>query len=140
MGNICRSPLAEGVLRKVAKENNVKVEVRSAGTANYHVGDPADSRSVKVGNKYNVDISGHRGQQFTVEHFDEFNLILVMDKSNLSNVLTLARDERDLAKVSMYRTDGEIVHDPYYGEMEGFEKMYQVLNEYAMHWILKVKK
>lgn len=140
LGNICRSPLAEGVLKKVAVENNVVLDVRSAGTANYHIGDPADHRTVQIGKKYNIDVSSHRGQQFSVEHFDQFDLILVMDKSNLHNVRNLARNQIDLAKINMYRRDGKIVDDPYYGDMTDFEKMYQVLHEHATHWVLLEKK
>ena len=140
LGNICRSPLAEGVLKKVANENQVTLEVRSAGTASYHIGDTADHRTVQIGKKYNIDISSHRGQQFSVEHFDQFDLILVMDQSNLKNVRNLARNEFDLSKINMYRRDGKIVDDPYYGDMTDFEKMYQVLHEHALHWVLLEKK
>ncbi len=140
LGNICRSPLAEGVLKKVAVENNVVLDVRSAGTANYHIGEPADHRTVQIGKKYNIDVSSHRGQQFSVEHFDQFDLILVMDKSNLHNVRNLARNQIDLSKINMYRRDGKIVDDPYYGDMTDFEKMYQVLHEHATHWVLLEKK
>jgi protein-tyrosine phosphatase len=140
LGNICRSPLAEGVLKKVANENQVTLEVRSAGTASYHIGDHADYRTVQIGNKHKIDISSHRGQQFSVEHFDQFDLILVMDKSNLHNVRNLARNQIDLAKINMYRRDGKIVDDPYYGDMTDFEKMYQVLHEHATHWVLLEKK
>lgn len=140
LGNICRSPLAEGVLNKVALEYNVVLDVRSAGTANYHIGDPADHRTVQIGKKYNIDISSHRGQQFYVEHFDQFDLILVMDQSNLQNVRNLARNEYDLAKINMFRRDGRIVDDPYYGDMTDFEKMYQVLQEHALHWVLFEKQ
>ena len=140
LGNICRSPLAEGVLNKVALEYNVVLDVRSAGTANYHIGDPADHRTVQIGKKYNIDISSHRGQQFYVEHFDQFDLILVMDQSNLQNVRNLARNEYDLAKINMFRRDGRIVDDPYYGDMTDCEKMYQVLQEHALHWVLFEKQ
>lgn len=135
LGNICRSPLAEGILKKVAFEQGIPLHIQSAGTANYHEGDSADDRSIAVGKKYNVDISSHIGQQFKVKHFDEFDLILVMDYNNLNNVRILARNEADKAKVKMYRRDEEIVDDPYYGGLEGFEEMYHVLSKDALYWV-----
>lgn len=135
LGNICRSPLAEGILRKVAQEQGVDIEVDSAGTANYHVGDAPDQRSISIGRKYNIDISGHRGQQFEVAHFDLFDVILVMDYSNLNNVRMLARDEVDKNKVKMFRPDDNIVEDPYYGGDSDFENMYQTLIKDALYWI-----
>ena len=135
LGNICRSPLAEGILRKVAEDHSIPLHVKSAGTAHYHVGDPADHRSVAIGKKYNVDISNHRGQQFQVNHFDEFDVILVMDYNNLNNVRALARNEMDKAKIRMYRVDDEIVDDPYYGDVSDFQKMYNVLMRDAEYWV-----
>jgi protein-tyrosine phosphatase len=135
LGNICRSPLAEGILRKVAQEKGADIEVDSAGTANYHVGDAPDQRSISIGRKYNIDISSHRGQQFEVAHFDLFDIILVMDDHNLNNVRMLARDDEDKNKVKMFRPDDSIVEDPYYGDDSDFENMYQTLMKDALYWI-----
>lgn len=134
LGNICRSPLAEGVLRAKAKELNAPVEIASAGTAGYHIGSRADRRSEAIGKKYNVDISNHSAQKFKTEHFDGFDLILVMDEQNFRDVSNLARSSEDLAKIKLYLLN-EDVEDPYYETDNAFEKMYQVIDSKAEHWI-----
>jgi protein-tyrosine phosphatase len=131
LGNICRSPLAEGILKsKLSKE----FVVDSAGTANYHIGSSPDIRSVAVARKHGLDISNLRGRQFKVSDFDTFNLIYVMDRSNFQNVTKLARNEDDIAKVKMilnevYPDKDYEVPDPYYGGNDGFENVYQMLDE-----------
>jgi len=132
LGNICRSPLAEGILRH--KLDRDHFEIDSAGTGNWHVGDAPDRRSVAVAQKYDIDISGLRGRQFTSIDYMDFDYIYVMDASNLSNVLALAPQEEDKRKVSMILEEvfpGERVDvpDPYYGESDGFERVYQMLDE-----------
>lgn len=134
LGNICRSPLAEGILKAKAQELNVPLEIASAGTAGYHIGSRADKRSEKVGKRHNVDISNHKAQKFKAEHFDEFEIILVMDQMNYSDVSSLARSSEDLKKINIYLIE-EDVEDPYYGEEDGFEKMYHILESKAEHWI-----
>lgn len=134
LGNICRSPLAEGILKAKAQELNVPLEIASAGTAGYHIGSRADKRSEKVGKRHNVDISNHKAQKFKAEHFDEFEIILVMDQMNYSDVSSLARSSEDLKKINLYLIE-EDVEDPYYGEEDGFEKMYHILESKAEHWI-----
>ena len=134
LGNICRSPLAEGILKAKAQELQVAVGVASAGTAGYHIGSRADKRSENVGKRYNVDITNHKAQKFKVEHFDEFDIILVMDQMNYSDVSSLARNSEDLKKIKLYLIE-EDVEDPYYGEEDGFEKMYHILESKAEHWI-----
>ena len=99
LGNICRSPLAEGILR--SKLSHEKFMIDSAGTGNYHVGDMPDRRSVEIARKYGLDITGQRGRQFSVQDFDEFDMIYVMDNSNFRNVVELARTEGDIAKVKL---------------------------------------
>ena len=99
LGNICRSPLAEGLLK--SKVNPEEVFVDSAGTSNYHIGDAPDPRSVSVAHKYGVDITDQLGRQFKIKDFDTFDHIYVMDNSNYRNVVALARDEKDEQKVSL---------------------------------------
>jgi protein-tyrosine phosphatase len=137
LGNICRSPLAEGILRKVAADAGVAIHVESAGTANYHVGSKADRRSIEIGNLNKVDINLHRAQQFQANHFDRFDYILVMDENNERDVLRLARNETDKAKVFFYDPNRNTVEDPYYGDHSDFEKMYRHLEMYAKHWVEK---
>lgn len=132
LGNICRSPLAEGILKsKLPKENFI---VDSAGTSNYHIGDAPDIRSIEVAKKYGVDITSQKGRQFTVKDFDEFDYIYVMDESNYKNVIHLARNTSDKNKVSLilneiYNNQNHSVPDPYYGGKQGFENVYKMLDE-----------
>lgn len=132
LGNICRSPLAEGILRsKLPYEDFV---VDSAGTSGYHIGDPPDRRSVEVARKYGLNISHLSGRQFSTRDFDEFDFIYVMDQSNFENVNKLARSKEDLEKVKMilneiYPNQNHDVPDPYYGGAQGFENVYKMLDE-----------
>ncbi len=132
LGNICRSPLAEGILRSKLSSNTYTID--SAGTAGYHIGNPPDKRSVAVANKYGLDISNLRGRQFTVSDFDIFDYIFVMDESNFDNVSSLARNEGDIEKVKLilnevYPNQNYSVPDPYYGGKEGFENVFKMLDE-----------
>ncbi len=132
LGNICRSPLAEGILK--LKVDSQKYFIDSAGTGSYHLGSPPDSRSIAVARKNNLDISYQRGRQFGVSDFDEFDIIYVMDNSNKRDVLALARDENDKAKVKMilneiFPNENVDVPDPYLGGDQGFEKVYKLLEE-----------
>ncbi|WP_417291456.1 low molecular weight protein-tyrosine-phosphatase [Corallibacter sp.] len=131
LGNICRSPLAEGILRSKLSEN---VLVDSAGTSNYHVGDAPDKRSISVAKKYGIDISNLKGRQFSTEDFDTFDLIYVMDESNFENVIKQSRTPEDIAKVKyilneIYPNQNHSVPDPYYGGEQGFENTYKMLDE-----------
>lgn len=132
LGNICRSPLAEGILKsKLPKD---KFTIDSAGTAEYHVGKLPDSRSIAVSKTHNINISDQRGRQFKVSDFDTFDCIYVMDNSNYKNVVTLARDHNDVKKVKLIldelKTKKNLeVPDPYYGGSQGFENVYQMLDK-----------
>jgi len=99
LGNICRSPLAEGILR--SKLDTSQYEVDSTGTGHWHVGNPPDPRSVAVAKKNGLNISALRGRQFSYQDFLDFDHIYVMDSSNLENVLRLAKTQEDKDKVSM---------------------------------------
>ena len=132
LGNICRSPLAEGILKSKLPKNSFLVD--SAGTANYHTGNAPDKRSIAVAKKYGLDISNLKGRQFHVSDFDMFDWIYVMDESNFKNVNKLARNDEDIAKVKfilneVYPNQNYDVPDPYYGGDEGFENIYKMLNE-----------
>lgn len=134
LGNICRSPLAEGILKHKAAENGLDIEVDSCGTANYHVGESPDARSVKVANKYGVDLSNLRGRQFNIGDFEIFDRIFVMDKSNLDNVLALSLDENHHKKVQLFLSvfpgvQDANVPDPYYGGDKGFEEVFKMLSK-----------
>ncbi len=132
LGNICRSPLAEGILQsKLPKE---KFYVDSAGTANYHTGNKPDIRSIEVAIRHGLNISSLKARQFKVSDFDAFDFIYVMDKSNLENVLKLSRNSKDKTKVSLILNEitpneNLEVPDPYYGGDNGFENVYKMLDE-----------
>lgn len=131
LGNICRSPLAEGILR--SKVDPKMVVVDSAGTAAYHVGEAPDLRSIMTARKHGLNISKLLGRQFRVEDFDDFDKIYVMDHSNYNNVIALARNEEDKAKVDLILNElspgsNQDVPDPYYGGDEGFEQVYRLLD------------
>jgi protein-tyrosine phosphatase len=132
LGNICRSPLAEGILR--SKVDPEKVEVDSAATSDYHIGHSPDERSVAVAQKNNLDITYQRGRQFGVEDFERFDRIYVMDISNYRDVMALAQNEEHRQKVSLILEEifpGENVEvpDPYQGGPEGFHRVYAMLEE-----------
>lgn len=132
LGNICRSPLAEGLL--AAKVNSEKIEVDSAGTSDYHIDHNPDKRSIAIAKEHKLDISQQKGRQFTTEDFDLFDYIYVMDNSNYENVIKLARTEEDQRKVNLilnkiFPKENVDVPDPYYGGDEGFKKVYDMLDE-----------
>lgn len=132
LGNICRSPLAEGILK--SKIDTSKIFVDSAGTGDWHIGQLPDKRSIAIGSKYNLDITDQRGRLFTQEDFKNFDLIFAMDNSNRENILALAKTEEDRSKVKLILEElfpGENVDvpDPYFGGDQGFEDVYKMLNE-----------
>ncbi|WP_037319959.1 low molecular weight protein-tyrosine-phosphatase [Salegentibacter sp. Hel_I_6] len=132
LGNICRSPLAEGILKSKIDES--KVFVDSAGTGDYHIDDSPDPRSIAVAKKNNLDITYQRGRQFQKEDFDKFDRIYVMDNQNFKDVIALARNDDDRAKVQLildeiFPAENVDVPDPYFGGDQGFENVYQMLDE-----------
>jgi protein-tyrosine phosphatase len=132
LGNICRSPLAEGILKSKVNTSNIFVD--SAGTGNYHIGGLPDKRSIDVAQKYLIDITDQRCRQFSVEDFDKFDLIYVMDNSNRRDVLSLARNKSDVLKVNMilnelFPNENVDVPDPYTGGLNGFEQVFNMLDK-----------
>ena len=131
LGNICRSPLAEGILQSKVGNN---VFVDSAGTSNYHVGELPDKRSIAVARKYGIDISQQRCRAFTNKDFETFDYIYVMDKSNYANVIQLAPSEKSKQKVKLilnelHPNQDLEVPDPYFGGESGFEQVFQMLDQ-----------
>lgn len=132
LGNICRSPLAHGILE--SKLPTDRFEVDSAGTGNYHIGKLPDHRSIAVAKARGLDISNQRCRQFEIADFDNFDIIYVMDQSNYENVIKLARDENDVSKVKLIldsstSTSPQEVPDPYWGDSNDFEEVYNLLDE-----------
>ena len=132
LGNICRSPMAEGILRKKITERKLKIRVDSAGTADYHIGDAPDARAIDTARIYGIDISGLRGRQFVINDFDSFDRIYAMDNSNYKNIQKLARNDTDRNKIYYFLNDekkGLDVPDPWYGEAEGFFPVFDLLDK-----------
>ncbi len=132
LGNICRSPLAEGILK--SKTFLKEIEVDSAGTGNYHIGGEPDKRSIAIAKKKGLDISGQRARQFSVSDFDNFDYIYVMDELNYRTVKKLARNEADIKKVQLilnelFPNENLAVPDPYNGGEHGFKVVYEMLDE-----------
>jgi protein-tyrosine phosphatase len=132
LGNICRSPLAEGIMLKLIADNNLDISVDSAGTSNYHVGEQPDKRTINNAKKHGVDLSPLRARQFKASDFDQFDIIYVMDKSNRSNVLALAANEQHQQKVKLLLSEidsNEVleVPDPYFGGEQGFEDVFHLV-------------
>lgn len=131
LGNICRSPLAHGILESKLPSDTFFID--SAGTGNYHIGQQPDLRSITVAKKYGIDISKQRCRQFTVSDFDTFDVIYVMDASNFENVVKLARTTEDIAKVKLFLEENAHLNitevpDPYYGDITDFEKVFELID------------
>ncbi len=132
LGNICRSPLAEGLLASKLPEDRFTVD--SAGTGDWHVGQQPDKRSIAIAKTRGLDISCQRGRQFTAEDFDRFDHIYAMDMENLRNTLALARNDEDRQKVRLildvlFPGENVEVPDPYFGMENGFEIVYDMLDK-----------
>ena len=132
LGNICRSPMAEGILMHKTQGKDVTVE--SAGTSDYHIGSLPYKRSIEVAKKNGLDITDQRGRQFKTSDFDTYDYIYAMDNSNYNNIIALARNEADKDKVhlilnSIFPGENVDVPDPYYGGDQGFDHVYNMLDE-----------
>jgi len=132
LGNICRSPLAEGILQSKLDANFFSVD--SAGTAAYHIGELPDQRSIAVAKKHGIDISNQKARKFDIKDFIEFDVIYAMDKENYQNICSLAKNKTELQKVKMILdkvkpSQNLSVPDPYYGGDDGFQNVYQLLDE-----------
>ena len=144
LGNICRSPLAHGILSHKASLENLPIRVDSTGTGSWHVGSAPDPRSIATAKKYGIDISKQKARQFNTHDFNEFDHIYVMDKSNLTDVLRLASTKKDSQKVELILKQLESpevlsVPDPYYGGDHGFEHVYHLLDKACQQIINNIK-
>lgn len=126
LGNICRSPLAEGILKNKLPKDNFRVD--SAGTAGYHIGRAPDIRSVEIAAQNGINISNQKARKFIPDDFDRFDKIFAMDRSNLNHIRKIAKTPDDLNKVSLLLENAE-VPDPYYGNEEGFKKVYDLIDQ-----------
>lgn len=133
LGNICRSPLADGLLREKVAQEGLKVKVDSAGTSGYHVGEAPDKRMQATAKENGYSIDMLRARQFSKDDFHKFDLIYAMDLSNYNTILELAETEEDRKKVKLilnelYPGENLEVPDPYYGGEEGFKKVFELLD------------
>ena len=138
LGNICRSPLAKGIMEDKIAKLGLAAETDSAGFESFHRGDPADPRSAAVAAAHGIDLSDHIARMFTVRDFDRFDLIYVMDRINYNDVIGLARDSEDEHKVDFILNlvnpgENRQIPDPWYGGKESFEKVYRMLDEACEH-------
>jgi protein-tyrosine phosphatase len=132
LGNICRSPLAEGILASKLPKDKFKVD--SAGTGSWHIGRNPDDRSITTAKKNKIDISRQKGRQFTTNDFESFDYIYVMDNSNYNDVISLSKNPEHRKKVQLILNElfpGENVDvpDPYYGLPNGFDNVYEMLDQ-----------
>jgi protein-tyrosine phosphatase len=132
LGNICRSPLAEGILAsKLPKD---KFIIDSAGTGDYHIGKQPDVRSIAVAKKNGIDITKQKARQFSEKDFEDFDYIFAMDNSNQIDILELAKTTEEKAKVNLilnelFPEENVDVPDPYFGVENGFANVYELLDE-----------
>jgi protein-tyrosine phosphatase len=147
LGNICRSPTAEAVMRHLVEEAGLegRIAIESAGTGDWHVGGARDRRSRAVGAARGIPLEGE-AQQFTRADFERFDHVLAMDRANRDELLRLARDERDRAKVRLLRSfepgappEAE-VPDPYYGGPRGFEEVFDICERACRGLLVHLKR
>jgi protein-tyrosine phosphatase len=139
LGNICRSPLAEGIMKAHIERNGLNWSVDSAGTGDWHVGSKPDPRSIETAQQHGIDISMQRARQLKVEDFEQFDHVLVMDTSNYINAQQMRPDgaKAQLELILNYAYPGQnmVVPDPYHGGLSGFEYVYDLLDKACISFI-----
>ena len=141
LGNICRSPMAEGILRHKAEKQGIKLTIDSAGTGHWHAGENPDKRATNTAKEHGIDISTLVARQIIEDDFDTFDLILVADSEVYTGVMDIVRNENDKKKIdftmNLVHPDSNMaIPDPYLGGMDGFEKVFDMLDK-ACDAILK---
>jgi len=148
LGNICRSPLAEAIFNQKIKDLGLEKEVTSdsAGTSRYHLQEPPDKRTIEVAKKHNIPVN-HLGRQIGTEDFDNFNYILAMDRDNMDEILALKKyaNLQKMPEIELMRSfddikSGEDVPDPYFGGNDGFQLVYQILDESIDNFIKYIRE
>ncbi|AKU54483.1 low molecular weight protein-tyrosine-phosphatase [Vibrio parahaemolyticus] len=141
MGNICRSPTGEAVLRAKAEELGVDVDIDSAGTIGYHTGNMPDSRAMAAGKQRGYSFKGMRARQVSVQDFEDFDLVLAADKANLADLLDICPAEHR-HKVSLFLSHSnssyDEIPDPYYGGDDGFELVLDLIEEASVAVLQKL--
>ena len=127
LGNICRSPIAQAIAQKYVKENDLHIEVASAGTGSWHIGEPPCENSIKVCIQNGLDIAHQRASQIKKEDLDKYDVIVGLDDSNIANLKKLGA--KNVLKLGDFGYNGADVPDPYFFEgFEGFDKVYEMIN------------
>lgn len=126
LGNICRSPLGEGILKSKVPEEKFLID--SAGTASYHIGSPPDIRSIKVAKDNNIDISKQRARAFRSDDFQKFDIIYAMDSQNFNDLISMSKSEEEMLKVKLI-LENKNVPDPYYGDISDFKNVFKLLDK-----------
>jgi protein-tyrosine phosphatase len=145
LGNICRSPIAEGILQHKITKYGLDAHVESVGFEPFHAGDKPDERAIEVALKNGIDISRHRARLFNVNDFDHFDRIYVMDQNNYRDVMKKVRNDTDRKKVDYILNElnpgsNDTVPDPYYGRMREFENVFEMLDRAIEKLVLKLQK
>jgi protein-tyrosine phosphatase len=144
LGNICRSPMGEGIWKKVANDLDLHIEVDSAGTQGFHTGEAPDRRAINCMEKHGIPIGHLKARKLVLSDFDAFDCILTMDQQNYRDAMAIAKTDAQRAKMAMVRAmDEEDVNgdvpDPYFGNQEDFEVVYQMCHKAATAWCLAQK-
>lgn len=133
-GNICRSPLAEGILREKYRQKGISATVDSCGFESFHIGDPPDPRAQKIAKRNGIDISGLRARLFSRNDLESFDKIFVMDRGHYHSIMRYTNTEEERRKIDfvqnvVYPRQDKPVNDPYYDDITAFETVYDQLNE-----------
>ena len=141
LGNICRSPTAEGVMRRLVAQQGLEdeIEIDSAGTGGWHVGAPPDKRATEAARRRGTTLEGAARRFYPATDFDRFDLILAMDAENRRDLLALAPDDDTRAKVRMFLPGDRDVPDPYYGGADGFERVLDLVEEAAQELLDEIR-
>lgn len=134
LGNICRSPVAEGIMLHLKEKYQLDVEIDSAGTASYHIGEAPDRRTIANAAKHGIDLTNLRARQFEVKDFDKFDWILAMDINNMNTLKRMTVEQKHLQKIKLmldfaHSFSNAEVPDPYYGTEKDFELVFNLVNK-----------
>ncbi|KAA9010615.1 low molecular weight protein-tyrosine-phosphatase [Histidinibacterium aquaticum] len=144
LGNICRSPLAEAAFREAAARAGLEAETDSAGTGDWHIGEPPDRRAQAVAAAQGLDISGYSGRQVSPQDFERFDLVVAMDTQNLADLRAIApperRDRLTLLLDHVEGREGASVADPYFGGLEGFDATWADVTAGAAALVAKLQR
>lgn len=137
LGNICRSPLAEGIAKKIAAEKNLNIDIDSAGTGDWHLGETPCANSVKIAKQNGVDISSYRARKIQKQDFEHFDLIVALDSNNYNDLQRMGA--RNLVKLGEFGYDGADIPDPYFFDgFNGFVEVYKMI-DICVNNIFKIK-